>query len=105
MMHDVPPPMALLNRWLRGVAHANGNYGHVLFEQAIRNDDTVVEELRPYFESAHRDTREVSHRAPHIDLHPDTDAPGWHAQCPNCLPPTARKRLFGAVMTGLMTRA
>ena len=101
MMHDVPSPMALLNRWLRGVAHANGNYGHILFEQAIPNDGAVVDELRPYFESAHRDAREVFHRAARIDLHPDAEAPEWHAQCPICLPPTARKRLFGAIVTGL----
>ncbi|RQV59868.1 aminotransferase [Burkholderia cenocepacia] len=105
MLHDVPPPMALLNRWLRSAAHANGNYCHILFEQAIPNDGAVVDELRPYFESAHLDAREVFHRAARIDLHPDADGPGWHAQYPNCLPPTARKGLFGEVMTGLMTQA
>lgn len=105
MLHDVPPPMELLNRWLRSAAHANGDYGHILFEQAIPNDGAVLDELRPYFESAHRDAREVFHRAARIDLHPDADGPGWHAQYPNCLPPTARKGLFGEVMTGLMTQA
>ncbi|EOD4081628.1 hypothetical protein ACOHX9_002027 [Yersinia enterocolitica] len=105
MMHNVPPPMALLARWLRGSANVNGNYGHILFEQIIPNDNTVVDELRSYFESAHLDAREVFHRSVRIDLHPDANAPGSHAIYPNCLPPTARKGLFGEVMTGLMTQA
>lgn len=105
MLHNCPPPMALLNRWLRGAAHANGNYGHILFEQVTPNDNNVIDELRPYFESAHRDAREVFHHAARIDLHPDADAPGEHAQYPNCLPPTAKKGLFGEVMAGLMTQA
>ncbi|MGC0954288.1 hypothetical protein WKH24_06470 [Pantoea agglomerans] len=105
MMHNVPPPMALLSRWLRGRANVNGNYGHILFEQIIPNDNTVVNELRSYFESAHLDAREVFHRSVRIDLHPDANAPGSHAIYPNCLPPTARKGLFGEVMTGLMTQA
>jgi len=105
MMHNVPSPMALLSRWLRGRANVNGNYGHILFEQIIPNDNTVVNELRSYFESAHPDAREVFHRSVRIDLHPDANAPGSHAIYPNCLPPTARKGLFGEVMTGLMTQA
>src|SRR3546814_3793938 len=80
MLHNGLPPMALLNRWLRGTAHENGNYGHILFEQSAPNDNTVVDELRPYFESAHLDAREVFHRAARIDLHPDADAPGQHAE-------------------------
>ena len=105
MMHNCPPPMPLLQRWLRGSARMNGNYGHLLFEQAIPNDQAVVDELRPYFESAHLDAREVFHRTARIDLHPDAGAPGAHAQYPTCLPPTAKKGLFGEVMTGLMTQA
>src|SRR3546814_13503092 len=77
----------------------------ILFEQSAPNDNTVVDELRPYFESAHLDAREVFHRAARIDLHPDADAPGQHAQYPNCLPPTAKKGLFGEVMAGLITQA
>src|SRR3546814_20083503 len=87
--------MALLNRWLRGTAHENGNYGHILFEQSAPNDNTVVDELRPYFESAHLDAREVFHRAARLDLHPDEDAPGPHAQNPNCLPPSSEERREG----------
>ncbi|TGV22750.1 aminotransferase [Mesorhizobium sp. M4B.F.Ca.ET.143.01.1.1] len=105
MLHNYPPPMPLLNRWLRGAAQMNGNYGHLLFEQAVANDNTVVEELRPYFESAHLDARDVFHRAARIDLHPDADGPGADAQYPNCLPATAKKGLFGEVMAGLMTQA
>ncbi|MER8764750.1 aminotransferase [Mesorhizobium sp. M0012] len=105
MLHNCPPPMPLLNRWLRGAARVNGNYGHLLFEQVMPSDNAVVDELRPYFESAHLDAREVFHRAARIDLHPDADGPGGNAQYPNCLPATARKGLFGEVMAGLMTQA
>jgi hypothetical protein len=105
MLHNCPPPMSLLNRWLRHVAQVNGNYGHLLISQVEPIDDEMVAELRPYFESAHLDAREVFHRAARIDLHPDADGPGGNAQYPNCLPPTAKKGLFGEVMAGLMTQA
>ncbi len=105
MLHNCPPPMPLLNRWLRGAAQVNGNYGHLLFEQTAPLDDAGVAELRPYFELAHLDAREVFHRAARIDLHPDAGAPGGNACYPNCLPPTAKKGLFGEVMAGLMTQA
>jgi hypothetical protein len=105
MMHTCPAPQALLARWLRGLAQLNGNYGHILLEQTVPSDDGVIAELRPYFESAHLDAREVFHAAARIDLHPDADAPGGHAQYPNCLPSTAKKGLFGEVMAGLMIQA
>lgn len=105
MLHNCPPPIAELQRWLRGAAHVNGPYGHILFEQAVAPDDQLNNALRPYFESAHTDAREVFHAAARIDLHPDADAPGAHAQYPNCLPPTAQKGLFGEVMAGLMVES
>jgi hypothetical protein len=105
MMHNCPPPLPLLARWLRGAARANGNYGHILFEQAAPIDDALIDGLRPYFESAHLDAREVFHRAARIDLHPDANGPGGNAQYPNCLPPTAKKGLFGEVIAGLMVEA
>lgn len=105
MLHNCPPPMPLLNRWLHGAARMNGNYGHLLFEQVAPLDDAGVDQLRPYFESAHLDAREVFHSAARIDLHPDADGPGANAAYPNCLPATAKKGLFGEVMAGLMTEA
>jgi hypothetical protein len=105
MMHDCPAPQALLAGWLRGAANTNGNYGHILFEQAAPVDDAVVAGLKAYFESAHLDAREVFHRAARIDLHPDAAGPGGNARYPNCLPPTAKKGLFGEVMAGLLTEA
>jgi len=105
MMHNCPPPLPLLARWLRGAARTNGNYGHILFEQAAPIDDALIDGLRPYFESAHLDAREVFHRAARIDLHPDANGPGGNAQYPNCLPPTAKEGLFGEVIAGLMVEA
>lgn len=105
MLHNCAPPMAALGRWLKGAANTNGDYGHILFEQAVAIDDDLIAALRPYFESAHLDAREVFHRAARIDLHPDADAPGGNARYPNCLPPTARKGLFGEVMAGMIAEA
>jgi hypothetical protein len=105
MLHNCPPPTAELQRWLRGTAHVNGDYGHLLFEQAIAPDAALSASLKAYFESAHADAREVFHATARIDLHPDADAPGAHAQYPGCLPPTAQKGLFGEVMAGLMVEA
>ena len=105
MMHNCDPPMEALGRWLLGAASENGNYGHILFEQRIVPDAALVEELRPYFESAHLDARDVFHHTARIDLHPDADGPGGNARYPNCLPPTARKGLFGEVMAGMLVQA
>lgn len=105
MMHNCPPPQALLAGWLKSAAHTNDNYGHILFEQAARSDEALVAGLRPYFESAHLDAREVFHHAARIDLHPDAAGPGGNARYPNCLPSTAKKGLFGEVMAGMLTEA
>lgn len=82
-----------------------GTYGHLLLEQRAETDDDLVAAMRPYFESAHLDAREYFHRQIAIDLHPDAGAPGAHACYPNCLPPTARRGLFGEVMAGMITEA
>ncbi len=97
MMHNCPPPLSLLGRWLHGAAHINGDYGHILLEQVAPIDAALIDGLRPHFESAHLDAREVFHRAARIDLHPDANGPGGNAQYPNCLPPTAKKGLFGEI--------
>jgi len=77
----------------------------MLVEQQMPNDDRVVSELRPYFESAHLDAREVFHSTAHIDLHPDADGPGGNVQYPSCLPSNAKRGLFGEVMAGMMVEA
>jgi hypothetical protein len=63
MMHTCPAPQHLLARWLNGGAHTNNGYGHILLEQVIPADGDVIADLRPYFESAHMDAREVFHTA------------------------------------------
>ena len=86
--------------WLKETNQADGAYGHLLLEQLAPIDPV---QLRPYFESAHLDAREVFHGDAGLDLHPDAAAPGAHAQYPACLPPTARRGLFGEVLCGLVT--
>ncbi|WP_313362587.1 aminotransferase [Rhizobium laguerreae] len=81
------------------------NYGHILLEQKAAIDDELIRALRPYFESAHLDARDVFHHTARIDLHPDAHGPGGNARYPNCLPPTARKGLFGEVMAGMLVQA
>jgi hypothetical protein len=105
MLHTCAPPHQLLSRWLTSTANSNVSYSHYLFEQVVASDGELVSGLRPYFESAHQDAREVFHASARIDLHPDADAPGSHAQYPNCLPMKARRGLFGEVMAGLFVEA
>ncbi|UYO37640.1 aminotransferase [Rhodopseudomonas palustris] len=99
-MHICPPPRAAIAAWLKETNNINGNYGHLLLEQQAPIDPA---QLRPYFESAHLDAREVFHGDAGLDLHPDATAPGAHAQYPACLPPKARRGLFGEVLCGLVT--
>lgn len=87
--------------WLKPTNKINGNYGHLLLEQLAPIDPA---QLRPYFESAHLDAREAFHGDAGLDMHPDAGTPGSHAQYPSCLPPTARRGLFGEVLCGLVTQ-
>ncbi len=102
-MHDCPPPKCELGEWLELYPTTNGSYGHLLLEQDGASDQALLDALRPYFESAHLDAREHFHREIGIDLHPDAGDEGAHAQYPGCLPPTARRGLFGEVLAGLIT--
>lgn len=99
-MHTCPPPGVAIATWLKEASKINGDYGHLLLEQQAPIDPA---QLRAYFESAHLDAREAFHGDAGLDLHPDADAPGAHAQYPACLPSTARRGLFGEVLCGLVT--
>lgn len=66
------------------------------------NDADLVDALRPYFESAHLDARKIFHEYAGIDIHPDAGAPGSHATYPDCLPPNAKRGLFGEALCGLI---
>jgi hypothetical protein len=101
-MHTCPPPTSALRAWLKEYPSTVGRYGHLLLEQHGPGDQ-VAGELRPYFESAHRDAREHFHSVIGIDLHPDAEETGSHVMYPGCLPATARRGLFGEVMAGLVT--
>jgi hypothetical protein len=103
-MHTCVPPRAELRRWFRDRSVLNARYGHLLLEQQVGIDDALVAALRPYFESAHMDAREVFHEYAGIDLHPDAGAAGTHAEYPQCLPTTARRGLFGEVLAGLIAQ-
>lgn len=103
MLHTVPPPAATLARILHPTVAGSGTYGHLLLEQRITAiSDTDISELRPYFESAHQDAREVFHAAARISLHPEDGEKGDHATYPNCLPPKTVRGLFGEVMCGIV---
>ena len=104
-MHTQPPPTQALQRWLRETSHRGETYGHLLLEQIGTADAVLKAALRPYFESAHQDARDVFHAYAGIDLHPDATSPGTNAQYPNCLPPSARRGLFGEVVAGLITQS
>ncbi len=104
-MHDCPPPADALDRWLTAYPSikSKGRYGHLLLEQDCDCDADLIAEMRPYFESAHRDARTFFHDQMGIDLHPDADDPAAHATYPTCLPPITRRGLFGEVMAGMVS--
>jgi hypothetical protein len=102
-MHVCPPPSDALKAWLKETNTLGSAYGHLLLEQANAINAPLVQALRPYFESAHQDAREVFHGDAGMDLHPDATGAGAHAQYPACLPPNARRGLFGEVLAGLVT--
>ena len=103
LMHTCPPPRDALEDWLDEYPSTNGRYGHLLLEQKNELDRSLIDALRPYFESAHLDARTCFHAQIGIDLHPDAEEGGAHAQYPGCLPPATRRGLFGEVMAGLIT--
>ncbi|PVE76119.1 aminotransferase, partial [Sphingomonas melonis] len=104
-MHTEPPPSAALEAWLDANGTIEDRYGHLLLEQIKPIDKSLIDALRPYFESAHLDAREHFHKQVGIDLHPDAGAAGAHACYPDCLPAVARRGLFGEVVAGLVTQA
>ena len=102
-MHNCEPPKELLENWLDTHSTVVGCYGHLLIEQTGASDDTLIDGLRPYFESAHLDARQKFHDFIGMSLHPDDDARGVNAQYPNCLPSITKRGLFGEALAGLIT--
>lgn len=105
-MHTCSPPIESLEEWLEKYPSVEGNFGHLLLVQKSKDSVTVRAALRPYFESAHLDAREIFHSDIGIDLHPDADENGVQIiEYPGCLPSTTRRGLFGEVMAGLITES
>lgn len=104
-LHTCPPPIDDLENWFEEYPPDEGSFGHLLLVQKRPTSDELIDALRPYFESAHLDAREVFHDAIGIDLHPDAGAAGTEASYPAALPPTAKRGLFGEVLAGLVTEA
>ncbi|WP_027155544.1 aminotransferase [Mesorhizobium sp. WSM2561] len=102
-MHTAPPPKKALNAWLSEYPSEFGNYGHLLLEERQASDANLQRDFVPYFESAHLDARGCFHKLARISLHPDASDAGCDAQYPASLPLTARKGLFGEVMSGMMS--
>jgi hypothetical protein len=103
-MHTCAPPIDALDDWLEEHASTNGDFGHLLLLQKEADDGAICRALRPYFESAHLDARQVFHADIGIDLHPDAgDVEAPHVDYPGYLPNTMRRGLFGEVMAGLVT--
>lgn len=101
-LHTCKVPGKAIDEWLdRYPSVTDGDrYGHLLLEQKA---PTTPDALRPYFASAHSDAREYFDSQIGMDLHPDADEAGSEATYPVCLPPTARRGLFGEVVAGLVT--
>lgn len=102
-MHTCPPPIDGLADWLEEHPTFDGGFGHLLLLQKDIDQEVVCEMLRPYFESAHLDARQVFHSDIGIDLHPDAeDGDGLPIEYPGSLPSTTRRGLFGEVVAGLV---
>lgn len=104
-MHTCSPPKAALAGWLTPYDTIVDRYGHLLLQQTGEIDEELIDALRPYFESAHLDAREHFHAQIGISLHPDAEDGQPPVSYPNCLPPIARRGLFGEVVAGLVTEA
>lgn len=103
-MHTCPPPHDAVDDWLEAHPSTNAHFGHLLLLQKKIDHKSLCQALRPYFESAHLDARQVFHADIGIDLHPDANDDDEIAiQYPGCLPLTTLKGLFGEVMAGLVT--
>lgn len=89
-----------MDAWLTATPKTSAGYGHLLLEQ---NNPVNPADLRSYFESAHQDARQVFHSSAGMDMHPDATDGVSHALYPGCLPPKARRGLFGEVLAGLVT--
>lgn len=105
-MHTCPPPLDAVGKWLEEHPSTNGNFGHLLLLQKDVDGAAIRDALRPYFESAHLDARQVFHDDIGIDLHPDAGVGGTPPlEYPRCLPSTTLRGLFGEVMAGLVTES
>lgn len=106
-MHTCPPPTVDIEGWLNAYPSTIDNYGHLLLEQKEGCDPDLANSLVPYFESAHSDAREYFCAQIGIDLHPDAEDENGEDEAqllyPKCLPPSARRGLFGEVMAGMLT--
>ena len=108
-MHTCPPPADILDKWLTDYANVEGNYGHLLLEQTEQPIPNLARSLVPYFKSAHRDARKYFCEQIGVDLHPDAETADDEEEreidslYPKCLPPSARRGLFGEVMAGMLT--
>lgn len=102
-MHTEYPPYERMQEWLEEYLSINDNFGHLLLVQNDIDQEEVASFLRPYFESAHLDAREVFHSDIGIDLHPDAgDGDTPLPTYPNSLPSRTQRGLFGEVITGLV---
>ena len=104
-MHTAAPPKEALKEWLEEYPSEVGSYGHLLLEEKHDTHANPKKDLIPYFESAHLDARGCFHKLARISLHPDEGDAGCNAQYPGALPLTARKGLFGEVMSGMVSES
>ncbi len=102
VLHTCKPPVATLDAWLTATSSGSGNYGHLLLEAKQPGSVSLAAALRPYFESAHLDAREVFHGEAGLDLHPDASSGAIDIQYPLCLPKAARHGIFGEALAGLV---
>ncbi len=81
-------------------------YGHTLMLGQTGCDlDALEEALKPYFEQAHKDARDLFHSEIGINLDPLTNGGRPLVSYPNSLPDKQKKGFFGEVLCGMLSQA
>ena len=93
-----------LTKWLAESSNAHAvDYHHLLLSAADGNTwQSLIKELKLYFESAHLDSRKHFHNFASIDLHATATSGTTATVYPNSLPRMAQKAFFGEIFCGLV---
>lgn len=105
-LHTHKPNEDLISKYFKSFNDEEiEGYMHILKVATFDDMQAVLDDFKPYFESAHLDARSVFHVEVGINLHPDAgiDDPVASISYPRTLPIRTRRGLFGEAFSGLLT--